>query len=157
MKRQLVIEFPLPPRELSQNATREGSWAKKAEARRIYRACCANMAKQKKATLWKSNRFPLLCPVVINVRFLDGRLKRGVVGWKPAMEGVYCPRDILNGCGAIKAIPDALVDAKILAGDDHKRLKLGSVEILTTKKEHKGKCCVEITLEWEDFDAGKED
>lgn len=144
MKHRLVIEFPLPPRELSANPKSPGAWRRKSEATKKYRYYCGNCALLAKREAFRQERFffPSLKPVVLHLHFYYGPT--------PLNPNTYRARDCANAIISFKAGQDALVDAGILFNDSAKYLKMGETVLFTKASEHKGRACVEAILEWED-------
>jgi hypothetical protein len=113
--RTLTFELPLPLRALSSNGA-QGSWRKKAAARRAYREECGWLAKG--------------CDWEMPAERARLSLVFGIKGGRAA--GRYQPRDASNALSAFKPAQDSLVDAGLLVDDSMKHLELGEVRIDST-------------------------
>ena len=105
-------EFPWPPQELNPNA--KGHWARKAWARRTYKADCGWAAKahidsHSMAQLIDRRRFPLKPPVTAKVTFVVTDRRR---------------RDSDNHMAMLKPLWDGLVAIEVLEDDSHDKLKI---------------------------------
>lgn len=110
----ILVELPLPLRELSSNGNK-GSWRKKAAATKEYR----------REIQWlTNNRLEAAQRVRIHLTFCikGGRLVRR-----------YQPRDAANALSAFKAGIDGLVDAGMCPDDSAKHLELGAILIDSTR------------------------
>ena len=135
MKKQLTIEFPLPPREVSANA--RPAWRRKAAAVKGYRAVCAMCAVNACAGVIR----PIPTLATMHLHFYLGPSRQ---------KGLYRPRDSDNARYSAKALQDGIVDSCVLRGDSAKYLKMGDTLLLTTKEFHKGKAAVVAILEWDE-------
>lgn len=61
----------------------------------------------------------------------------------------YRPLDQQNAISAIKGALDGIVASGLLAGDQHDKLSWGRCELLRTAKQHGGRSCVVIEIEYE--------
>ena len=138
MLRRLVIEFPLPPRELSANY--RGTTRGKAKTVRKYRSDCSFCA----ILGSKGLDAPIPTLATLSLHFYYGGTD----------SSCYRARDADNARYSAKALQDALVDVHILSGDSAKYLKMGETILFAKAKDHKGRACVEAILEWGSEDAG---
>jgi Holliday junction resolvase RusA-like endonuclease len=114
----------LPPIQASPN--KRFHWGTRARFIRIYREQCSYLIRQ--ATQRKRAMSGM---VTID---LDFYLCRGMNA-----EGLYLPKDPDNALAASKAAWDALKDAGVIKGDSKKYVKIGNVNLRTSRKEHGGK------------------
>lgn len=112
----LVIELPLPPRELSSNGS-HGHWRKHSTAVSMYRTECYVRARAQMSPVRRDNP-PQRVRVSYEVCTKGGRAV-----------GRYQPRDATNAVAALKAAQDALVSAGALMDDSQRHMELGSVRI----------------------------
>lgn len=138
-----TCEFPLPPRACSPNVkpgTRgaaRGKWA----ATRLYRDKCGIMAR----VAVRETRLPLAASrAVLHLAFYYAPSR---IGRRTIRDRLYRALDAANALSSVKALQDSLVDAGVLIADDHRHLSIGRVELYRRAEEHKGRCCVEVTLE----------
>lgn len=130
---QYVMEFPLPPRECSPNY--HGHWRYRQKAVRAYVGKCCLLAIEYRRKLAPNG--PPDPPAQLH---LDCFLA--------PVPGQYRPRDDDNAIGWCKGLRDSLVRSEWLPGDTSKHLRVGRVNLRTTKKQHQGLSCVVVTLEY---------
>jgi hypothetical protein len=132
----LQVELPLPPRELSPNASRPGNWWIKSKAAKEYRATCGML-------LWQAREkdgsilFPNGC--ILTYEWYCGGNRKG--------DGLLRIRDEDNSLLAAKRIQDSLVDAKYVCDDSAKFVSIKEVKLYRKKEEHQGRCCIVLTIE----------
>jgi len=108
----LVIEVPLPPRELSANA-RE-FWAREASVKAAYKREIGKAALAARvSTGWSA---PARARISLHYCTKGSKLA-----------GLYAPRDWDNAVAVFKTAQDALVEEGILIGDASRVLEGGSV------------------------------
>lgn len=125
------IELPLPPKALSTNGNK-GSWRRKHNAVKAYRAACATLLR---AGVGRR----LSTPVTWHQDYYASRADSAL--------GLYHPKDEENAISALKAARDALADAGLIASDSRKHLRLGQCRLFSTARECKGPGRVVVTLE----------
>lgn len=136
----MTIELPLPPRECSPNWT--GHYMLKANAVRRYRDDChfafylAYAGRDGK--FLGQNPNPLHTPITIHLEYFCCR--------RPG-DRSYFPKDSDNAIGAFKHGRDSLKDAGLIPDDSAKYVIVGRCNIYRTKREHKGRCCLIVTIE----------
>lgn len=115
---ELRIFLPLPSPDLKANTYKH--WRTVSKARRLYRelAHLAALA-EVRAFKWEMPEGR----VVIDIDY-QTKGSRGVRG--------YAPRDEQNAIYALKSAIDGLVDAGVMADDDHKHLTHGYTRITNT-------------------------
>ena len=112
----LDVQLPLPPKQLSPNATCH--WAAKARATRLYRQACWAAFQQAKPKGWTQ------VPIEIDVSY---RCSAKAIG--------YAPKDIGNAISSLKAAVDAMQDAGVIPNDSKKWLAWGQVSLITRKTD----------------------
>lgn len=116
----MIIEIPLPPKELSPNGG-HGHWAARARATKAHR----EVAWWKAFSVLTTNRMArCTTKAIISVEY---RCSKGADG--------YVARDVQNAIIALKAAIDGLVQGGILVGDSKAFLEWGRVELVTTKSD----------------------
>ena len=130
------IELPLPPRALSPNF--RGHTRARAPWVRKYRAACGML-------LRKAQIGPLPTPVTLHWDFYYA--SRKTASGQRINDNCFRARDEGNALGSVKAGIDALADAGIVPDDSKKYVRMGSVTLHSTAKEHKGRTGVVLTIE----------
>lgn len=135
-----TIELPLPPKECSPNY--RGHWTNKANPIWKYRYDC-RWAFYKAYTDLASQMLgrkaePLRTPITIHLEYYCGGR------WDTTL---YRPKDTDNAIGAFKSGQDSLIDAGLIPDDSARYVKVGRCKIYRTVKEHKGRCCLVVTIE----------
>lgn len=128
--REFKIELPLPPLACSPNG--RVHWGAKARAVREYRAACGYL------TVKQIGRRRAQGKVIIDLDFYLAR---------PELpDGLYRPRDEDNAIAASKAAIDSLKDCGLVTQDSKRYVRIGSVNLRTTKKEHQGNAALVLTV-----------
>jgi len=137
------FELPLPPKEASPNF--HGHWRAKHKAVSAYRRACSSVLRDMITPAF----VPLEPPVKVHLDFYLCRSPDVFMRWGGLFEGdsFYYPRDGDNARASAKAAQDALIDAGFLKTDSNKTVQVGETRLHTTKKEHKGRTCLFVTLE----------
>jgi hypothetical protein len=126
--RRVSFELPLPTRACSPNNSGQSShWRVREGARAAYRAECANLLPTVDRAFTKAR---------ISVQFC--------LAPDPAR---YHPQDTQNAIASLKACVDSIVDRGWIPDDSARYLEWGTVELLSTAKEHQGRAEVLVTLE----------
>lgn len=112
----LKFTVPLPPRALSSNGNKGGSWRKKANATKDYRFLVK-----------------LSTPMALRKTADCVRLSLTFCTREARATGDYAPRDAANALSAFKAGIDGLVDAGMCPDDSAKHLELGAILIDSTR------------------------
>lgn len=121
--RQFVIELPLPPIQCSPN--RPTHWAVKARATREYRETCGYLVLKQLGQRRAQGQ------VTIDLDFYLAKSK--------LPDGLCRPRDTDNAIAASKAAIDSLRDSGLITNDSKKHVRIGNVNLYSTKKEHQGR------------------
>lgn len=126
----IQFDIPLPPRELSPNA--RVHWKVKAKAAKDYRGISwlrAREAAKIQCLAWEKAEieYEFFC----GPTFGDPR---------------YRPRDDDNARASMKNAQDGFADAGIFVADAAKHVKVTTVHLYRTKKEHQGKALVRVTI-----------
>lgn len=128
--RQFIVELPLPPIQCSPN--HRSHWGKKARAVREYREACGYL------TIKQLGRRRAQGQVTID---LDYYLA------KPRLpDGLCRPRDEDNATSCAKAAIDSLRDSGLITNDSKKYVRIGSVNLHSTKKQHQGRSALVLTV-----------
>lgn len=128
--RQFVIELPLPPIECSPN--KRAHWGAKARAVREYRDTCGYL------TVKQLGRRRAQGQVTIDLDFYLAKPK--------LPDGLCRPRDNDNAIAASKAAIDSLRDSGLITNDSKKHVRIGNVNLHSTKKEHQGRSALVLTI-----------
>lgn len=131
------IEVDLPPKALSPNAA--GShWRARHQAEKTYKQQCAY-------------RFacvgPLPPPITVHLEFYLGRGQATFD--RVARRDRYFPKDEDNARSSFKRGQDALIVAGVIPNDSIKYLHAGRIVLFTQAKDHGGRACVMVGLEYE--------
>lgn len=144
----LTLTLPLPPRELSPNA--RVHWAKKSRAKQSWKTdiyWC----------VWEQvfKCIPEDDPKYAMSPYIPETSKATIhLDWYMAGHGngddLLRPTDVDNCIAAWKSGQDQLVDSGLLMDDNAKYVQIGRVNLYRQKKDHKGRCELVVTLEWEE-------
>lgn len=118
-KLSFTAELPLPPDALSPNA--RVHYMARARATKQYRFDCALAFAEARPKSW--------LPMAVTVDIVY-RCHRDCGG--------YAAKDAPNALSAIKATFDAAIDAGIVPSDARHWLRLGSMDLIASKKDLKG-------------------
>lgn len=125
---KLVLQLPLPPRDLSPNRTRNVHWTKKAPQVADYRqSVMVDALNVIRSVGWEA-------PERVSIG-LVWCLKGG------RKAGLYCPMDADNAVGGSKTLFDGLRDAKAIQDDTWAHMKLAEVDVDRERGPY-----VEVTL-----------
>ena len=111
----LVLQFPLPPSDLSPNRSRNVHWSRKSKTVADYREFVCILARN--GALHVGWVAPEKATVSLLWCLKDGRGKG------------YQPRDADNAVGAAKTLLDCLRDAGVLVDDTWAHMRLGGVDV----------------------------
>lgn len=128
--RQFRIELPLPPSECSPNA--RVHWGKKARAVREYREACGYL------TVKQLGRRRAQGQITIDLDFYLAKPK--------LPDGLCRPRDPDNAISCCKAAVDSLRDSGLITNDSKKHVRIGNVNLHSTRKEHQGRSALVLTV-----------
>lgn len=128
--RQFIIELPLPPVWCSPNL--KSHWSIKAKATRLYRESCGYLV------LKQLGRRRAKGQVTIDLDFYLA--KNGYP------DDLYRPRDPDNAIASTKAAVDSLRDSGLITNDSKKYVRIGNVNLYSTKKEHQGRSALVLTV-----------
>lgn len=89
-------------------------------------------------------------PVILHWDFYYG--KRRDASGRILKDNCYRAYDEANAIGSVKAAQDALTDAGIVPDDSKKFVRMGSITLHSTAKEHQGRAMVVLTIETKEGD-----
>lgn len=128
--RQFTIELPLPPLACSPN--HRSHWGTRARAVREYREACGYLV------IKQLGRRRAKGQVTIDLDFYLARPK--------LPDGLCRPRDIDNAIASAKAGIDSLRDSGLITNDSKKHVRIGNVNLHSTRKEHQGRSALVLTV-----------
>lgn len=134
-----VLWFDLPPKECSPNGRYH--WAVKSAAVKAYRS---RVAYECKRLLQCRHIQPITEKVQIDLTFYLYRGRDPME--KYVRECRYFPRDEDNARASFKAGQDGMVDAGLLRSDSKGYVRAGVTRLLTTLRDHEGRCGVQVEL-----------
>lgn len=151
----LTIEIPLPPHACSPNVKGHVHWRVSHAAAKEHRSQIAH-------TFKGMFRGHVPSKVTISTEWFMGLTTRERAAKQAKAQGAkakdikklaqarYRPNDIQNANSSLKAAIDGLCDAGMAPDDNHKWVDWGTTVLYRTEKEHKGRSCVVIRLEFAD-------
>lgn len=128
--RQFIIELPLPPVWCSPNL--RSHWSIRAKATRHYREACGYLV------LKQLGRRRSRGQVTIDMDFYLAKPN--------GPDALYRPRDSDNAIASCKAAIDSLRDSGLITNDSKKHVRIGNVNLHSTKKEHRGRSALVLTV-----------
>jgi hypothetical protein len=121
-----TVEIPLPPKALSPNVGKK-SWRAKWKATQKYRRTCLAYLTIKRPRDWIAQGcFELEVQYRVHRADID-------VAYRP-LNRPYHPKDEDNARASLKALVDALRDARLIPTDAHGTLRWGRFELFTTER-----------------------
>lgn len=127
-----ILRIPLPPRGCKPGSG--GHWSKRQAAKNQYQT--EIWAKAQNARI-RGELKPFDVPVVIDL----------IVNMGKTSDKRYRALDSDNAITSVaKSLFDGLVQAKVISGDSHKHVSIGSVTLNRAFREHKGEASVVITI-----------
>lgn len=134
--RRHVVELPLPYRECSPNY--RGHTKVRARKVAAYRQACFYAIR-------KAGLGPMPAPVTLHLEFFLARPATLAERYKRA--DLYFPLDDDDAIGSFKPGRDALADVGIVKADTKRYVRQGSCHLYTRAEEHRGRCCLVLTIE----------
>ena len=127
LDKAMTLKLPFPVRDLSPNA--RVHWRKRAAVVAAFREECGWTAVTDYPKSSWNGDWPLRAPVEATVTFVVPDRRR---------------RDLDNLCAMLKPAWDGLVDAGVLAGDDHTQFKVVDANVIVRNKQN---ACVVVELQ----------
>ena len=134
--------LPLPPRGLSPNVMKGRHFGGIARMKQEYIRACLFLILH--AQTEKHLPTTVKTPCILNLIFCYSKGQTDIEKYHRSALA-FC-RDDDNAIGSFKSGRDALKISGLITDDSAKHLRIGTVQLFTTAKEHKNRACILVEL-----------